>query len=160
MAKALMVSIEKCTGCRICEMVCSLKKEGVVNPSRSRIHVVHWEEKAIEIPIVCQQCETPLCLIVCPVNACSRDEELDRIKIDYDMCIGCKMCLVACPFGSTCFDPIAQKVINCDLCQGDPECVKFCETKAIEYTEATAFSNLKRREAAQRLLELVPKFTR
>lgn len=157
MAKALMINVEKCTGCRICEMVCSLKKEGAVNPSRARIHVVHWEEKAIEIPIVCQQCETPLCLTICPVNARFRGGEPGGIEIDYDMCIGCKMCLVACPFGSTCFDPVAKKVINCDLCQGDPECAKFCETKAIEYVEATVFNARKRREASQKLFELVQK---
>lgn len=158
MKKALMVSADRCTGCRICEIVCSLKKEGVVNPSRSRIHIVHWEEKAIEIPIVCQQCETPLCLEVCPVNARSQDKKLGRIKIDYDICIGCKMCIVACPFGSTCFDPLAKKIISCDLCQGDPECVKFCETKAIEYVETTMFNMRKRREAAKKLFELIQKF--
>lgn len=158
MKKTLIATPEKCTGCSLCELVCSLSKEGTVNPSRARIHVVHWEDHAVEIPIICQQCEPAPCVTVCPVNARIRDEELGAIKIDYDTCINCKMCLVACPFGSASYDPVAEKVITCDLCDGDPKCVKFCETKALEFVEATAINATKRREAAQKLLELIEKF--
>ena len=153
--KSLLINAAKCTGCGICEMVCAIGKEGVVNPSRSRIHVVRWEGQAIAVPVVCQQCEAAPCLVVCPMSARRRDEGLGRVTIDYGTCIGCKMCLEACPSGGVSFDPITAKVISCDLCDGDPRCVKFCETKAIEYVEASAFGSRRARESARKVLEVV-----
>ena len=160
MSKVLKINIDKCTGCRTCEMVCSLKKEGIVNPSKSRIKIARWDERTVDMPVVCQQCEDPLCLTVCPVNARSRNEKLGNIDIDEDMCIGCQICLVACPFGGNYFDPVNNKVIKCDLCQGDPECVKFCETKAIEYIEEAALNTRNRITAAQKIMELAKEYAR
>jgi Fe-S-cluster-containing hydrogenase component 2 len=57
--------------------------------------------------------------------------------VDYDICIGCRMCVAICPFGGMSFDPIAQKVIKCDFCDGDPQCVRFCEVDAIQYLDAS-----------------------
>ena len=47
------------------------------------------------------------------------------------------MCVAICPFGAMSFDPVAQKVIKCDFCDGDPLCAKFCEVNAIQYLDAT-----------------------
>ena len=151
MQKIIAVDAAVCSGCRICEMVCSIKHEGVVNPSRSRIHVFQHENVLLEVPIVCQKCETPSCAAVCPVNAIRRDEKLGGVFIDYDRCTGCKMCLVVCPFGAMGFDAIGHKVTNCDLCDGDPECVKFCSTKAIQYVEATSVSLKKGRAESDKV---------
>lgn len=158
MNKILAVRPEKCTGCRICEMVCAIQKEGVVNPLKARIHIIRWEEMAIEMPMVCQQCESPVCMAVCPVNAISREVNLGCVIIDHDACIGCKMCMTACPFGSIGFDPQTKKNLKCDLCNGDPVCVKFCETKAIEFLDASTFNLKRRREAAGKLPDLVHRF--
>ena len=156
--KFLIGDAAKCTGCRVCEVVCSVAKEGVSNPARARLHVIRWNEISLEMPMFCQQCESPLCVTVCPTNAISRDQELGRMVIDYNMCMGCRMCVAACPFGGVSFDPVASKVVKCDLCDGDPMCVKFCSTKAIEYVDATALNLRKRREAAHRLSEWTEKF--
>jgi len=90
-------------------------------------------------------------MIVCPVKAISRDETLDFMKVDYDVCIGCRACVTACPFGAISFDVIAKKVAKCDLCDGDPQCVRFCEIGAVEYVDADRVSVFKKKEAAQRL---------
>ena len=79
MAKVLTADFEKCTGCRLCELVCSVKHEGVSNPSRSRLKVEKWEWEGLYIPMLCQQCEDAPCKSVCPVKAISRDEELGRL---------------------------------------------------------------------------------
>ena len=76
MAKVLMIDYEKCTGCRICEQVCSVKHEGVSNPARSRIKIVKWESEGRYVPVGCQQCESAPCMAICPVQALFRDEEL------------------------------------------------------------------------------------
>ncbi len=85
MEMVLDVDIEKCVGCRTCEVACSLKNTGTVNPTRSRIRIVRYEKQGEFhnfIPMVCQQCSTPLCLEACPVNAISRDLERAHVKAD------------------------------------------------------------------------------
>lgn len=157
MKKMLMVDHSKCTGCRLCEVVCSVKKNGAVNPAKARIAVIKWESICVETPMLCQQCDSAPCVAVCPVKALARDEVIGRVTIDYDLCIGCKFCVAACPFGAMGIDPVARKVIKCDLCDGDPTCVKFCETKALQYVDASTVNITKMREAAGKLSELLKK---
>ncbi len=151
MAKVLMVDFEKCTGCRLCELVCSVKHEGVSNPSRSRIKVEKWEWEGLYIPMTCQQCEDAPCKSSCPVKAISHDEDLGRLVVDYEVCIGCRSCVAVCPFGAMSFDALGKKVIKCDLCDGEPLCVSFCDTKALDYVDAGQVSTSRKRDAAKRI---------
>ena len=73
MGKVLMLDMEKCTGCRTCELVCSVKHEGAANPSKSRIKIVKWEWEGRYVPMSCQQCVDAPCGQVCPVAAITRD---------------------------------------------------------------------------------------
>ena len=150
MAKILMINHEKCTGCRLCELVCSVSHDGVSNPTRSRINIIKWEAEGLYIPMSCQQCEDAPCMTVCPVKAISRDQALDYVKIDYDVCIGCRSCVAVCPFGAMGFNVIDKKVFKCDLCEGEPQCAHFCDVKAVEYVDANQINILKKREAAQK----------
>ena len=151
MAKVLYIDHEKCTGCRLCELVCAVSHDGVSNPTRSRIRVLKWESEGVYIPMTCQQCQDAPCMNVCPVKAITRDEELGRVMVDYDVCIGCRTCVAVCPFGAMSFNTIDRKVFKCDLCDGDPQCVRFCEVNAIEYVHADEVSILKMRDAAEKI---------
>jgi len=157
MQKVILVDQDKCTGCRLCEMICSVKHEGVSNPTRSRISIIKWFMEGYHMPMICQQCMDAPCVAVCPKDALSRDEELGSVTLDYDLCIGCKMCVTACPFGGMGIDTVSNKVIKCDLCDGDPQCVRFCFPGALEYVEANAVNLRKKREAAKKLAELMSK---
>ena len=159
MAKVLVIDYEKCTGCRLCEQVCSVKHEGVSNPARSRIKIVKWEQEGRYVPMGCQQCESAPCQAVCPVKAISRDEPLNRVMVDYDVCIGCRMCVAVCPFGAMAFDTLAKRVIKCDLCDGDPLCVKFCYVAAVQYVDASEQGIPKRVEAADKYSGIIQKVT-
>ncbi len=151
MAKVLNIDYHKCTGCRTCEMVCSAKHDGVLNPMRSRIKVMKWETEGLYVPMSCQQCQDAPCMNVCPVKAILKDEELGRVQVDYDVCIGCRSCVAVCPFGAMSFNVIDRRVFKCDLCDGDPQCVRFCDVKAVEYIDADAIAIDKKRDAANRL---------
>ena len=149
--KVLNINYEKCTGCRLCELVCSVKHKGVSNPSRARIKVIKWESEGLYVPVSCQQCEDAPCMNACPVNAHYRDESYGCVAIDYEICIGCRTCVAACPFGATSFDKVDQQVIKCDHCDGDPQCVRFCEVKCVEYVDAEVLAVSKKRDAAKKL---------
>ncbi len=153
MDKVLMINHEKCTGCRLCELVCAVKHDGISNPARSRVRVVKWEMEGLYIPMACQQCEDAPCMNGCPVGAISRNEALNCVEVDYDVCIGCRTCVSVCPFGAMSYNAIDKKVIKCDLCDGDPQCARFCDMQAIEYVSATDVSIDIKRNAALRLKE-------
>lgn len=155
--KVIIIEQEKCTGCRLCELVCAVRHTGVSNPARSRINVIKWESEGFYLPMLCQQCETAACMAVCPKDALSRDESLNRVVINYDLCIGCKMCVMACPFGGMGID-IEGKIIKCDLCDGEPQCVSFCDPKAIDYVDASMVDLRKKRSAGERFSELMRRF--
>lgn len=151
MEKILSIDYEKCTGCRLCELVCAVSHDGVSNPMRSRIRVMKWEHEGIYVPMSCQQCEDAPCMNVCPVKAISRDEDMQYVKVDHDVCIGCRSCVAVCPFGAMSFNTKDKKVFKCDLCEGDPQCVRFCDRKAVDFVEAGDVSIDKKRNAAERV---------
>lgn len=148
MEKFLTVNSEKCTGCRLCEQVCSVVHAGVSNPAKSAIQVVKWEQEGRYIPVICKQCEDAPCKNVCPVRAISRDADYGFIKVDQEVCIGCRSCVSICPFGAMNYNMDARKVFKCDLCGGDPQCVRFCDVKAVDFIPAPTVSARKKRESA------------
>jgi Fe-S-cluster-containing hydrogenase component 2 len=157
MEKILVVDHEKCTGCRLCEMVCSVTHTGVNNSTRSRIHVIKWPMEGFDLPMLCQQCEEAPCIAVCPKDALFMDPILGRVMLNYDLCIGCKMCVTACPFGGMGIDTVVQQVIKCDLCNGDPTCVQFCNPGALSFVPANRVNLVKKRDAGWKFSELMKK---
>jgi len=152
MAKSIVINYEKCVGCRTCEMVCSLGHEDEISPFHSRIWVSRWEETAHSIPVNCCQCEDAPCQKICPTKAISRDEKLGCQVVDYARCIGCRSCVLVCPFGAMAFNATTKKIIKCDLCDGDPLCVKFCSYGTLTYVERDEINQGKKTEAAEKIL--------
>ncbi len=155
----IVIDQKKCTGCRQCELVCSLKHTGTANPARARIHIIKWEAEGFYLPMFCQQCLEPECAAVCPKDAISRDRDLGRIVIDYELCIGCKMCVFACPFGAMGIDSTEERVTKCDLCDGNPSCVDFCEAGALSFVDAETAHISMKRACGARYAELMQKST-
>jgi Fe-S-cluster-containing hydrogenase component 2 len=90
---------------------------------------------------------------VCPVKAIYRDDVEARVHVDHDICIGCRSCIAVCPFGAMNFNPAEKKVFKCDLCSGDPQCVRFCDMKAVDFVTPTKESLGKKRDAAFKISE-------
>ncbi len=149
--RVLSIDISKCTGCRACEYACSFVHTGAFNRWDSRITVSHFLEDFIFIPSVCTQCGEAYCVKVCPTQALSRNRETGVVEFDPNKCIVCKQCVIACPWGSIKLNHTGREIIKCDLCGGDPECVKVCQAKALEYVEIEDMVLDKRFRSATRL---------
>lgn len=135
MSKMLMIHPDKCTGCRNCELACSMEHEGDFRPLASRVHVYTWEREGFSVPMMCQQCSEPACVTVCMPHAMQRNPATGVVELDRARCIGCKMCVQACPFGAAAWDAKTTKILKCDTCDGDPACARFCPTHALEWVE-------------------------
>ena len=122
----------RCTGCKTCETVCSLYHFGECNPSISAIRVIRRERNGLVfcLPLVCRQCERPACVEACPAEALSRDRERGVLTLNKDECTACGLCVEACPVGCISLDA-ERKVILCDLCDGQPQCVAFCHARCL-----------------------------
>jgi carbon-monoxide dehydrogenase iron sulfur subunit len=143
---------EKCTGCRQCSVACSLKHFGECNPKAGAISILRNEFDRYELQFVCMQCEDPKCAAACMPKALYIDDN-GIVKRDEDKCIGCRMCIAACPYAA--INSLNNNIIKCDLCDGDPVCVKYCSTNAIVYEEETKELANRRKEMAEKLLKPV-----
>ena len=136
MQRSLHIEPLKCTGCLQCEMACSYHAEGAFNPSRSRIKVFTFHEAGRFAPYTCTQCDEAWCMHACPVEAITTDLDTGAKVVSESKCVGCKVCTIACPFGTINYHHVSGKVVKCDLCGGDPECAKACPTDAITWIDA------------------------
>jgi len=141
----LAIDLHKCTGCRNCELACSAKNVKSFNPRRSRIQILKDEPRNLMVPMVCLQCEEPLCEQDCPTGAISYNEK-GTLFVNSDVCIGCMNCVTACVYGGIEIDPKTLKAVKCDLCWGDPACIKACDYGAISLVEAGKEGYKARRE--------------
>lgn len=153
MSKILMISPEKCIGCRTCELVCSFTKINAFNPKNSKVSVFTYDEAAVSVPMMCMQCEDPSCMRVCPTDAITKTAD-GLVAIDERKCIGCKMCVSACPLGNITFNTYEGKVVKCNLCEGDPKCAQYCPSGAIEYREAAPGTMGRKKVIAEKFSEL------
>lgn len=129
----------QCTDCKICETVCSLihSPDGEMNPRWTRIKIAHAPQVKRQagkdgfgyIARICEHCgNPPPCAKVCPTDAFYYDPITLAAIIDQVKCIQCMECVPACPFDAVFVAPSGE-VLKCDLCGGDPACVKACATR-------------------------------
>ena len=153
MLKLILINPDKCVGCRNCALACSFAHEELYSLGKARIGTVWISRIGMNVPMLCQHCTKPLCIDVCPMSAISRDVKTGAVLQNADLCIACKMCAIVCPFGGPVIDPEKGTVIKCDLCEGDPECVKHCVYGALQFVEASEWNYIKRREGTEKLAE-------
>ena len=161
----LVVEQGDCGICNLCALACSNEKFGIMNPHMSAIKVNHrpiytkGRDDGGSGILPCWHCEDPPCLPACPYEAMSIDENnvvslyLDNAPEGYKNCTSCMKCVKACEdmhgVSSIFISPTKDResvtksgrmvmktsLYKCDLCGGDPECVKICPRDAIKLVE-------------------------
>jgi Fe-S-cluster-containing hydrogenase component 2 len=126
--KRLSVNPNLCIGCKECELMCSLKHHGVFNPAVARIRVEYNPEQGSYDPVICMHCDDPACAEACSFEAMSRDAITGAMVIHDETCTQCHECVEACPYGAIRVTPDGS-VLKCDLCGGEPMCVRFCSKR-------------------------------
>ncbi|HET6459290.1 MAG TPA: 4Fe-4S dicluster domain-containing protein [Syntrophales bacterium] len=127
--KYLFAERENCTGCRACEYACSVFHTGIVRPSVARIHVMKYKD-SIDVPVLCWHCNDTPCVAVCPTTpkSITPDPDHNGMILNEKTCLGrkCLKCKEACPAQFVNVNPDTGKPLMCDMCAGDPACVKAC----------------------------------
>jgi carbon-monoxide dehydrogenase iron sulfur subunit len=164
MPKMIVVNEGRCLGCRTCQLECALAHceartlvEAVRSGARpqARIHLEPMGEFAL--PLQCRHCEDAPCVMVCPTEAMHRPTETGPVLIDAEMCIGCKFCMLVCPFGVIDLSRDGKAMVKCDQCierteaGKEPACVAACPTGALEFREVEEWLRERRREAGAQL---------
>ena len=123
----------RCTGCRYCEMACAVWHCGRLELGQSRLRILFDAAGAAErySAVNCQHCDDPICCAVCPAEALQKDPRTGWVTQNGSKCIGCEMCILACPLAVPFFDERLHVALKCDFCQGAPECVAHCSTGAL-----------------------------
>ena len=104
MAKwGMVIDLDKCTGCQACTTACAMENNRL--PAENWQDVLFYHEGRYPnvnvqwFPRPCMHCERPSCVDVCPTRATYKDPDGGYVLIDWNKCIGCKACMVACPYG-------------------------------------------------------------
>lgn len=185
----VLADSSKCIGCKVCEVACStvhsaqeVATAGMMEtPIIPRLYLVHTLE--VKMPVQCRHCEDAPCANVCPVNAIKQQNGM--ILIDEKECIGCKTCMMACPFGAIELVPqyvndneLKQRGLKikgakgleeksnmiaskCDLCNKraeGPACVEACPKQALSLVDPKKAKKARNQEAAVTLLQSAKKF--
>lgn len=165
---AIAINTGRCIGCQTCVNACKMQNNVAMEMSWNRVMTEGCDVMdgalgefpnltRVYLPVACQHCENAACQRVCPTGATYKDDK-GRVQIDYDKCIGCRMCMAACPYNVRVFNwnepvrdpdfnygdkevPVRPKgvVEKCTLCKErtdrgeEPMCVRCCPTKARIY---------------------------
>ena len=144
----ILIDLKRCIGCHTCTFACKIEND--VQPG-SWIHVkteggphmdtpegIYPNVRMHYLPKTCNHCRRPTCLPVCPTHAIYKRKD-GIVLIDKDKCMGCKLCIEACPYEAPIFNPETSIVEMCTLCSHridnglEPFCVTCCPTRAMEF---------------------------
>ena len=175
----LVIDLDTCVGCHACATACKeWNDQGLSGPLHdvdahgaapdgvwfNRIHGFECgqgpDARTVHFPRSCLHCEQPACVTVCPTGASYKRAEDGIVLVDADMCIGCKLCSWACPYGARELDAIDGTMKKCTLCVDrirQPACVMVCPTKARHFGDlGDPDSDVSRLVAERQGFDLMP----
>ena len=136
----MVIDLRKCYGCHSCSIACKSEFNVPLGVWRSWVKAIdkgkYPKVERSFLPRLCNHCKKPPCVSVCPTQASYRDEEKGLVDIREERCIGCKMCIIACPYDARFTHPTKKVANKCDFCihrveKGVvPSCVNTCPSNA------------------------------
>jgi len=137
---AMLFDLRKCIGCNACAVACKSENNVPLGVWRNWVKKIEKGNypyaKEFYLPIVCNNCDKPICVTVCPVNAGIKRPD-GIVTIDPHRCIGCRYCMASCPYGVRYISPTKKIAEKCYWCHHridaglEPACVLACPTGAI-----------------------------
>ena len=159
----IKIDQDRCIGCKACEVHCKAKNRVPVGAKLGQ-HVSLGPIMKKEQPaymylfMPCFHCEQPWCVSACPTGAMSKREDDGIVYVKAELCVGCKACIVACPWKIPQWDMVNGRAIKCDYCrdrvdQGKkPACVTACTTHALSFVNPNVASSRTREDYAMQVL--------
>lgn len=147
MTQGFFVNSADCYGCKTCQVACANEK--LLTPGNFIRRVRQFDKPGAGhafVSMACNHCDEPACASICPVGAYTK---LDNglVVQDHELCIGCKSCITACPFGAPTYDEETSTTFKCDGCadrqeRGEvPVCVMVCPSENLKLDEMDAFAD-------------------
>lgn len=138
---AMLIDVRRCTGCISCTVSCAI--ENGTSPGVFRTQVKQFTVQtgqshpvSLNAPVQCNHCDAPACVGVCPVKAARKRASDGIVVTDQKACVGCGLCVSACPYGARQLDPDTGKAESCNFCIKRtaagllPACVESCAGEA------------------------------
>ncbi len=136
----MVIDARRCYGVHACTVACKAEFDVPLGSNRSWVEYIekgtYPDVTRNFLPRLCNHCSKPNCVTVCPTNATWKREEDGIVVVDPDICIGCKYCILACPYDQRFLNPETGAADKCDFCihrvsQGlEPACVEACPSRA------------------------------
>jgi len=159
MKGVIVVDVERCLGCRSCETACAVEHsvskdlfKAIEEVPLPQYRVTVEAVGELSAPLQCRHCEDAPCVQICPTHALEKVGPGQSVTVKKELCIGCKWCILVCPFGVIGMDRAGKVIIKCDLCLERteagkrPACVEACPTGALNFLELREVTKKKRRE--------------
>ena len=144
MSLGFYVDVQRCIGCRTCQVACKDRHNlQAAGPRTRRVGSfecgMYPEVGMFHLTVSCNHCDDPACTKVCPTGAMHKDAETGLVSVDADKCVGCGYCHMACPYNAPKVDRSKGHSVKCDGCAervaaGEkPVCVEACPARALDF---------------------------